>query len=108
MTARTFGQYPDYKILEHCRCITLDDLLTRGVAITDNRIKTLSTAIKTAISHECAAHLMEWPDGVLTCIVRPQSKSSFHVSPAAKIAAYRKAAECDDVIYRDEAQTVIL
>ena len=100
MTARTFAQYPDYKILEHCRCITLDDLLSRGAAITENRIKTLASAIKTAFAHGCAAHLVEWPDGVLACIVSGQVKSFFDVSPAAKIAAYRKAVGSGDVIYR--------
>lgn len=103
MAARTFAQYPDYKILEHCCCITLNDLLNRGTAITESRIKTLSNALKTATVHECTAHLMEWPDGVLACIVSVGAKSFFDVSPAAKIAAYRKAVACGDVVYCDAA-----
>jgi hypothetical protein len=103
MTARTFAQYPDHKILEHCRCITLDDLLIRGAAITDSRIKTLSNALKTASAHECTAHLMEWPDGVLACIVSSGTKSLLDVTPAAKITAYRKAVACGDVVFRNVA-----
>lgn len=101
MTARTFAQYPDYKILEHCRCITLDDLLSRSAVKKENRVKALTNALKTATAHDCAAHLVEWPDGVLACIVSRGVKSFFDVSPAAKIGAYRNAVAYGDVVYRE-------
>ncbi len=101
MTSRTLSHYTPTQIIERCACITLDDLLNRGAAITECRIETLSNALKTATAHECAVHLMEWPDGVLACIVSAGVKSFLDVSPAAKIAAYRKAVACGDVVYRD-------
>lgn len=101
MTTRTFAQYSDHKILEHCRGITLDDLLSRSITIIDSQLKTLSNAINTAVAHGCAAHLIEWPDGVLACVVSTQSYSFSDLVPTIKIAAYRRASTGIDFIYRD-------
>lgn len=64
MTARTQSQYPDHKILEQCRLISLDDLSSCST-IASTEIKTFTNAIKTATAHECAAHLVAWRDGVV-------------------------------------------
>ena len=100
MTSRTFAQYPDYKILEHCRCITLDDLSSSST-ISNNEIKIFASAIKTATAHGCAAHLVAWRDGVVACVVSGRAKSFRQVSPSTLIAAYRNAVAGGDVVYRD-------
>lgn len=99
MTARTFAQYPDYKILEHCRLISLDELSSCST-IANREIKTFTNAIKTATAHECSAHLVAWRDGVVACIVSASAKPLVEISPTTLIAAYRNAVAGGGV-YRD-------
>lgn len=100
MTARAFAQYPDYKILEHCRCITLDDLSGRSAPCTQQKIKQLSGVIKSAAAHDCHAHLLEWPDGVLSCVLSATISNPHHLQPSEIIAAYRNASELNNLVHR--------
>lgn len=99
MTARTFAQYPDYKILEHCRLISLDELSSCST-IANREIKAFTNAIKAATAHDCFAHLVVWRDGIVACIVTAHARTFGELSSSIIIAAYRNAVAGGDV-YRE-------
>lgn len=99
MTARTFAQYPDHKILEQCRLISLAEL-NACPTIGKREISAFTNTVKTASAYDCAAHLVSWCDGIVACIVSSHCKTFGELSPSTIIAAYRNAVAGGDV-YRE-------
>lgn len=100
MTSRTYPKYPPSQIIERCACITLDELLSRGVNARDPLIKRLASRIQDATAGDCGAHLLEWPDGPWVQVISHSAREFLQLSPDTITAAYRSAlAGCE--VYRD-------
>ena len=101
MTSRTQAQYTHPQIIERCACITLDDLLSRGANARNPIFKRLAGVMNTAIVYDCAAHLLEWPDGSLVLVLSQRAREFSQLPPDTITAAYRYALRGGGLIYRD-------
>ncbi|MDQ2076080.1 hypothetical protein [Marinimicrobium sp. ABcell2] len=95
MTTRQYAFYSDREIVALCQPVTLGELLARGVDSNDLIYREFEEAHK---SH-AGALVLEWPDGVLVCVVAADPVEFEQLAPGHKIGAYHQRATNKELFY---------
>jgi len=95
MTQRTYANYSPAEAVALCRPVTLETMEARGVDRNDLVFRELDWAAQT--HRGCL--VIEWPDGVLSCVVSAYPVTFSDLVPGQKVGAYQKRAAGGDLFY---------
>jgi hypothetical protein len=95
MTSRTYPTYTDAQILSLCTCVTLGDLISRGV---DRKDMTLRELEQAACRYPGAV-ILEWEKTIIACVLCTEPITIKDLVPGEIIGAHRRRVFDGELFY---------